>query len=92
MTLCAPPWPQQVDGGDVPYELAYSRWLTDWVSRLAAMPEDGASTQPSPSARPPSEELLIAARGQHVMRWTSARSSYPEVRQRGGAKLLDPKP
>jgi len=59
----------EVAGQKVPYELAYSRWMTEWVSRLTA---DG-----SPAA---SEELLIAARGQHVQRWTSPRSSYPEGR------------
>jgi hypothetical protein len=48
---------------------SYSRWLTDWVTRL----------EPSPS-----DELLIVARGQHVGRWKSSRGSYPEAR-RGGA-------
>ncbi|GBF91762.1 hypothetical protein Rsub_04066 [Raphidocelis subcapitata] len=50
---------------ELPYELAYSRWLSDWVARLEAAP---------------SEELRIAARGQHVERWKSPRSSYPEGR------------
>lgn len=59
----------QVDGQDLPYELVYSRWLTDWASKLTA---DG-----NPVA---SEELMIVARGQHVQRWTVPRSSYPEVR------------
>ena len=54
-----------VDGEQVPYELAYSRWLTDWVERLA------------PDA---SEPLLLAARSQHIERWTKPRASYPEGR------------
>jgi hypothetical protein len=49
-----------------PYELIYSQWVTEWVHKLKAEP---------------SEELQIAARGQHVKRWTSPRSSYPEVRR-----------
>lgn len=51
-------------GQELPYELAYSMWLTDWVQQL----------EPSPS-----EELRIVARGQHVERWKSPRSSFPEV-------------
>lgn len=51
-------------GQSMPYELAYSMWLTDWVKQL----------EPNPS-----EELQIVARGQHVERWKSPRSSYPEV-------------
>lgn len=53
------------NGRTHPYELIYSQWVTEWVHKLAAEP---------------SEELQIAARGQHVRRWTSPRSSYPEVR------------
>jgi len=48
----------------VPYELAYSQWVTHWVKQL----------EPSPS-----EECLIVARGQHVQRWKVPRTSYPEV-------------
>ena len=62
----------QLDGKAVPYELAYSRWLTDWVHKLAA--GDGSTTAVL------SEELTIVARGQHVQRWLLPRSSYPEVR------------
>ena len=51
-------------GQQLPYELAYSMWLTDWVQQL----------EPAPS-----EELRIVARGQHVERWKSPRSSFPEV-------------
>lgn len=51
-------------GQALPYELAYSQWLTDWVLKL----------EPQPS-----EELQIVARGQHVERWKSPRSDYPEV-------------
>eukprot|EP00199_Chlamydomonas_sp_CCMP681_P005393 CAMPEP_0119101082 /NCGR_PEP_ID=MMETSP1180-20130426/218_1 /TAXON_ID=3052 ORGANISM="Chlamydomonas cf sp, Strain CCMP681" /NCGR_SAMPLE_ID=MMETSP1180 /ASSEMBLY_ACC=CAM_ASM_000741 /LENGTH=234 /DNA_ID=CAMNT_0007085131 /DNA_START=6 /DNA_END=710 /DNA_ORIENTATION=- len=57
----------QVDGKPMPYELAYSRWLTEWAQKLTA---DGNP--------PASDEIVIVARGQHVQRWTSPRSSYPE--------------
>ncbi|WIA29511.1 hypothetical protein OEZ86_012012 [Tetradesmus obliquus] len=50
-------------GQDLPYELAYSQWLTEWVLQLQQQP---------------SEELRIVARGQHVQRWKTPRSSYPE--------------
>jgi hypothetical protein len=46
-------------------EVLYSHRMVDWVRRLA------------PAA---SEELLLAARAQHLRRWTVARSSYPEGR------------
>src|SRR5207302_8950398 len=48
-------------------ELPYSEKLTGWVLRL----------NPAPS-----EALRIAARGQHIGRWTIPRSSYPM--DRGG--------
>ena len=48
------------------YELPYSQWLTDWVKRL------------EPNA---SEELLIAARGQHLRRWEIPREKYPDDRK-----------
>lgn len=51
----------------VPAELRYSERLTEWVLKL------------SPA---PSEELRIAARGQHIGRWTIPRESYPM--DRGG--------
>jgi hypothetical protein len=59
--------PRQVtwQGKEWPYELAYSHWVTEWVLQLE--PE-------------PSEVLRIVARGQHVERWKSPRSSYPNVR------------
>lgn len=47
------------------YELLYGQRMVDWVRKL------------SPAA---SEELLLAARAQHVRRWTVPRSSYPEGR------------
>lgn len=53
------------DKGEVPLELAYARWMTSWVERL------------EPSA---SEELRIAARGQHIRRWEIPRESYPDDR------------
>lgn len=43
-----------VDGESVPYRLAYSRWLTEWVKRL------------DPKA---SDELLILARGRNIQSW-----------------------
>ena len=49
-----------------PRELAYAERLTAWVVRL------------NPNA---SEALRIAARGQHVRRWTMPRSQYPMNRQ-----------
>ena len=48
------------------YELPYSEWLTEWVRRL------------DPNA---SEELLIAARGQHVGRWKIPREQFPMDRK-----------
>jgi hypothetical protein len=66
-----------VDGQQVPYELAYARWLTAWVLQLCA---DGELQ--------PSEELRIAARGQHVERWLVPRNTYPEVRPDDAVLLL----
>jgi hypothetical protein len=54
-----------VHGVRLPRELAYSERLTDWVLRL------------NPQA---SEALRIAARGQHVRRWTIPREEYPRTR------------
>ena len=56
-----------VDGVAHPRELLYAQRLTDWVLRLAP----GAS-----------EALRIAARGQHVRRWTMPRGRY-EMTRRG---------
>ena len=49
-----------------PRELVYAERITAWVARL------------NPAA---SEALRIAARGQHVRRWTIPRSRYPMTRQ-----------
>ncbi|MFN3408393.1 MAG: DUF4202 domain-containing protein [Limisphaerales bacterium] len=54
-----------LDGVETPYELAYARWLTDWVLRLA------------PAA---SEPLRLAARCQHLRRWEIPRTDYPATR------------
>src|SRR5262245_45460367 len=54
-----------VDGAEQPRELIYARWLSDWVERLC------------PTA---SEELRLAARCQHICRWTIPRSQYPMTR------------
>ncbi len=51
----------EADGTQVPRELLYARWLTDWVLRLC------------PEA---SEPLRLAARCQHLCRWQIPRSSY----------------
>jgi hypothetical protein len=48
-----------------PRELVYARWLTDWVLRVC------------PNA---SEPLRLAARCQHICRWTVPRESYPMTR------------
>lgn len=54
-----------IDGTPAPHELAYARRITGWVMRLV------------PDA---SEWLRIAARGQHVRRWTIPREQYPRTR------------
>ena len=54
-----------IDNKPIPYELFYAQRLTEWVERL------------SPSA---SRALLLAARCQHICRWTIPRSSYPMTR------------
>lgn len=42
---------------------------------------------------PNTDEVRIAARGQHIARWTSPRSSYPEVRSCAGRlHVLSPAP
>lgn len=50
-----------IDGGTFPRELVYSQRLTEWVLKL------------DPDA---SEELKIAAHGQHIQRWKIPRSKY----------------
>jgi hypothetical protein len=56
---------ETVEGVPQPRELAYAKRLTGWVLRL----DPGAS-----------EALRIAARGQHVRRWTIPRDRYPMTR------------
>ncbi|MBI4342241.1 MAG: DUF4202 domain-containing protein [Candidatus Omnitrophica bacterium] len=58
---------ETVGGTARPKELLYAERLTDWVLRL-----DPAAPEP----------LRIAARGQHVRRWTIPRSRY-EMTRRG---------
>jgi len=53
------------DGLAHPKELLYAQRLTTWVRRLCPDPP---------------EELLLAARCQHICRWESPRSSYPMTR------------
>jgi hypothetical protein len=50
-----------IEGNPHPQELLYAIRLTDWVTRL----------QPDAS-----EQLLLAARCQHICRWTIPRSKY----------------
>jgi hypothetical protein len=56
---------ENVESRMVPRELIYAQWLTNWVLKL----------QPNAS-----EELLLAARSQHICRWMHARDSYPMTR------------
>jgi hypothetical protein len=53
---------EEHDGKAVPKELLYAERMTHWLARLA------------PNA---SEALRLAARSQHLRRWTSPRNSYP---------------
>lgn len=55
----------EIDGRREPAELVYGRRMSDTLARLA------------PAA---SEHLRIAARGQHIERWTSPRARYPQGR------------
>src|SRR5713226_4699128 len=55
----------EIDGRREPAELVYGRRMSETLARLA------------PQA---SEHLRIAARGQHIERWTSPRNSYAEGR------------
>jgi len=60
------PTTERIEGTVRPRELAYAERLTAWVLRL------------NPHA---SEALRIAARGQHVQRWTMPRSRYAAGRR-----------
>src|SRR5260221_13458894 len=51
-----------VEGGEHPKELRYAQRMTRWLERL------------EPQA---SEALRLAARSQHIRRWTIPRSAYP---------------
>ena len=55
----------EVDGRPEPAEFVYGRRMSETLVRM------------SPDA---SEQLRIAARGQHIERWTSPRKTYPEGR------------
>ena len=59
------PHQEGVEGVQRSRELLYSKRLTEWVLKLE--PE-------------PSETLRIAARGQHICRWTVPRDRYPMTR------------
>jgi len=56
---------ETVNGISHPRELLYAQRLTDWVLRLCPVA---------------SEELRLAARGQHICRWEIPRQSYPMTR------------
>jgi hypothetical protein len=56
---------ENIESRMLPRELIYSQWLTNWVLKL------------EPNA---SEELLLAARSQHICRWMCPRDSYPMTR------------
>ena len=56
---------ERVDGVDTPKELAYARRMSERLVRLA------------PDA---SEPLRLAARSQHIRRWTIPRTEFPEGR------------
>jgi Domain of unknown function (DUF4202) len=55
----------EIDGRREPAELVYGRRMSTTLARMA------------PAA---SEHLRLAARGQHIERWTCPRKSYPEGR------------
>src|SRR5258705_3373408 len=55
----------EIDGRRDPAELVYGRRMSETLAGVA------------PQA---SEHLAIAARGQHIERWTSPRKSYPDGR------------
>ena len=59
------PVTEVVSGKELPRELAYAGWLSDWVLKLCP--------------RAP-EELRLAARAQHLCRWKIPRNSYPMTR------------
>ena len=54
------------NGQEVPKELLYAQRMTEWLSKV------------SPEA---SEVLQLAARSQHICRWTIPRDSYPMDRK-----------
>ncbi len=54
-----------IDGENRPRELVYAQRMTDWLNRIA------------PDA---SEPLRLAARSQHICRWTRPRADYPMTR------------
>ena len=56
----------EADGKSWPRELLYAKRLSEWARKLEPYP---------------SEELLIAASGQHVCRWTIPRGQYPMDRK-----------
>lgn len=60
-----PTW-EMWQGEEIPKELLYSRHMSVWLKKLD--PE-------------PSEARQIAARAQHIRRWTVPREQYPEGRE-----------
>ncbi|MBV7332766.1 DUF4202 domain-containing protein [Chloroflexi bacterium TSY] len=53
---------EQVEGQNIPKELLYARRMTDWLEKI------------TPDAP---EIVRLAARSQHIRRWTIPRSDYP---------------
>ena len=60
----------EVEGRREPAELVYGRRMSATLERIS----------PPAAQQKASEHLRIAARGQHIERWTSPRKSYPEGR------------
>jgi hypothetical protein len=60
----------EVDGRREPAELVYGRRMSATLERIS----------PPAAQRKASEHLRIAARGQHIERWTSPRQAYAEGR------------
>lgn len=57
---------ESADGRDWPKELLYSRRMSEMLARYAPEADDA---------------VKLAIRAQHIQRWKSARSDYPEGRQ-----------
>jgi hypothetical protein len=63
---CQDPNIETINGAKLPKELLYAQRMTKWLNRI------------NPEA---SEPLQLAARSQHICRWTIPRESYPMDRK-----------